>query len=462
MDWEALARASDMDFARHLTLRGKNLMFARNIFALLQVDAPAKAKFSDLKRAFTPTVVREIHAAIPDFWPDVDDYERCLLDEASNVTAIYTGTYEPEAVFRAVARHALYSEKIFLIDPLLDPRRIREEFSPIARPEEHRASTMKYSFLWLSLYPWIEAGIVNFVRPLTDFVPGLLHELCEVERKKEQLHPEFRQALEEGSEARVEAANATDGGLTEYYFLSHPDGFFRELYERMPKDSRPKSFEDFLAWIEVRRANHPYYVDRLPGQDGELLHITSGANYEVTKRMCAVTRSHMITDLPARWKEIELDRVNVSNDENWEPFAKALQNAPLKILENVGLGTALKLRSENRLEGMRHFFRKVWKSCREPNQFSRENAENLAAELDDRVTQADTEWKKIDQDLVKWFAAAGAPIITAGFSGWVPAAAAAAGAAVVGAGTLIESHLKRSQFRDLFPAGFFLGLRTRK
>ena len=279
IDWAKLAEESGTAYAKHLTLRGKNLMFVGNMLGLLQIDAlNRKLDFADLKRAFTPEVVRGIHLAIPEFWPDLGDYERCVSEQAENVTAIYTGTYEPEAIFRAVSRHALYSEKIYLVDPFMDPRGMRDQYSPVIHPEEHRVNTIKYSFLWLSLYPWIKAGIVSFIRPLHDFVPGLYHEIHELGEEKLEAHPELKRAVHEYAESAVHAMTATDKGMNEYFFLCQPDQFFRKMYDSMPEQRRPGTFDDLLAWINARRANHPYYVDRLPGQRAEFLQQTSGAS----------------------------------------------------------------------------------------------------------------------------------------------------------------------------------------
>jgi len=220
--------------------------------------------------------------------------------------------------------------------------------------------------------------------------------------------------------------------------------------------------EEFLDYIQRRRDAHPYYVDLLPGQTSELLHETSGANYELAKRMCALTNSHIITDLRYRWKEIELDRPKGEEaDKSWAPFAKALQNADLKVLSQVPLSAVLRLRTENRLEKMRLFLRKVWKSGREPDPFSEENALSLAAELAEKIAEAESEWRKIDQDLIKWFSLSSGPIVTAGMAGFLPALPAMGAAAATGAVSLLQSQLKRSGLKDRFPAAFFLSLKSK-
>jgi hypothetical protein len=175
--------------------------------------------------------------------------------------------------------------------------------------------------------------------------------------------------------------------------------------------------------------------------------------------MCAITNSHIVTDLRVRWKELELDRQAGRIDlEGWSPFAKTLQECDFKLLNNVPMQAALKLREEKRLESLRLFLRKVWSNCRDPDEFSASNAVNLAAELREEVAKANEEWRKIDEDLLKWIGVAGAQLVTSGVVGFVPAAA---GAAVTGITGLIHASMKRNAFKDRYPAGFFLGLRKK-
>lgn len=160
-DWEKLATAPPKVASCHLSLRGKNIGFVNGILAALQMDRfTPKTSFAEVKRAFTPRVVQEIFSLIAELWPDLDDFERCIQTESTTVTALYTGQYEPEAVFKAITRLALYCDKIYLVDPFVRPESVRDEFNPLLHPEEHRANAIKFTFLWMSLAPWIEANIV--------------------------------------------------------------------------------------------------------------------------------------------------------------------------------------------------------------------------------------------------------------------------------------------------------------
>lgn len=459
--WDEILSKPFSQQIRYLSLRGKNILFLTTILEALQIDTwRPDIDFASFKKAFTPAVVRKIHESLIQIWPDLDDYERCHAEDRKSVSGLYIGTYEPEAIFQAVTRHALYSEKIYLVDPFLHPARLRTQFSPLVHPEEHRVNTIKFSFLWLSLFPWIDAGIVNFIRPPTDFIPELKKITLDLNRKFYASSPELEALLEEETEERISAMSPSDRGFTEYYHLSFPDAWFLEEYKKRPPNDIFPTAEEFLKYIQSRRDSHPYFVENLPGQKSELLYETSGANYELAKRICSITGSHLITDFRTYWKQIELDREKAGvNSAEWTPFAKALQNSELKVLNNVSLEAALTLRKENRLEALRLFFRRVWKNCRDPEIFSETNAANLTAELDERIREAKSEWNKIDHDLVQWFGAPVAAISSAGLTGFLPAAPAIVGAAATGAVGLIQSALKRSSYKERFPAGFFLTIK---
>src|SRR5690606_31545966 len=111
----------------------------------------------------------------------------------------------------------------------------------------------------------------------------------------------------------------------------------------------------------------------------------------------------------------------------------------LRVLNNVPLEMALRLRSENRLESLRLFLRKIWKACRDSDEFSERNAVALSAELNDEIAKARDEWSKIDQELLKWVAPmVGAELVSAAALNMVPSGVAAV--VTAGAG-LIHSRL---------------------
>ncbi len=192
VDWEQLAYDPQGAQSRFLSIRGKNLRFVWAIFDAIGPDKiEAPIDFLKLKRAVTPEAVRKIHEAIPVLWPDYEDFQRCMANEKKNTTALYTGRYIPETVLETVTRHSIYAERILLPDPFPYAPVVREEYNPLSHPEKYIANTVKWAFFWVLLYPWIEAGIVNFIRTPADFSPRLLRETIEEDRRRTDENPEL-------------------------------------------------------------------------------------------------------------------------------------------------------------------------------------------------------------------------------------------------------------------------------
>jgi hypothetical protein len=460
IDWGSLWSEPTALQTRYLTARGKNHLFMAVMGAALQLDKIEQpANYVDFKRAFTREAVRQIYAAIPQIWPDGDDYRRCLTRERDSLSALYTGTYTPEAVLRAVTRHSLYSEKIFLVDPFVYAPLMRDEFNPIIHPEQHRGNAVRNTYLWWSLAPWIKAGIVCFVRTPGDFDTSIEHEVIEIEREKIADNAQLRAAIQKQTDQEMLTVGSFDQDFGEYFLLRHSNEKLLEIIKEYPGENPFSTDEEFLRYIQQQRDEHPYFVESLPGQHSEFLLTTSGSSYEMAKRICALGEFHLITDFQSRWLELELDYAFLSGSlRSWSPFSKALQSANLKILDNVPLASALTLRQEGRLESLRLFLRKVWTRSREAEMFADENAINLAAELNEKIREAEGEYKKIDHELITWFGAAGAALLASGTVGFIPAASASA---VTGAVGLVKSNWQRRSFKTQFPAGFFLGIESR-
>jgi hypothetical protein len=196
-----------------------------------------------------------------------------------------------------------------------------------------------------------------------------------------------------------------------------------------------------------------------PKSEAQLHMMTTGASYPSATMTAGITRSYLFTDIHVKWREIELDRESHSAENKvWAPFAKALQNASLRYLNNIRLEHALTLRQEGRLESLRGFLGKVWKDASTEDPFASKNAILLAEELTGRIQDAEQEWKEIDRDLLKIVGGtavggllAAGPLIAAGHAGFLAAAVGVAGAV-----PLMNSTLKRRSFPDRFPAAFFM------
>lgn len=455
VDWAEAERLPPRDASRLLTIRGKNLQFIGNLLKQLPPPLVENASdWTDFKARITPEFVEFAHRGVADLWPDEEDYRRALTAEKESTTALYTGSFEPDQLFRAINRLSLYCDQILLIDPFQRPGILRRDVDPVAHPELHRASTLRNLYIWIRLWPWMSAGIVSFIRPPYDFNPGLWDEAARIQEERVKRNPKLKDYYDRDVADHMARVSPMDGGYGENFALSLPDEKLRELLHSSGREPFA-SDEEFFEFINHRRDTHPYFMRRLAGQRGEVFIESSGASYEISKRICRLTDSHIATDMTSRWKELEVDREEAGIDlAGWSPLAKALSETKFRALEGVSLDSALQLRKENRLESMRNFLRKVWKSCRSPNEFSETNAAELAGELEHEVAVAKTEWAKIDAELLNWAAGSVAPFLASTTVGFVPTAITAIVGGAVG---LAKAHIHRKNFHATHPAGFFLG-----
>lgn len=464
VNWEQILR-NGTDWRVHLSVRGRNLYFADRVSEILQLDTSAVRSLKDYKAAFTAETVRKIHELILEVWPPDLDIGSILAAGAVDVSGLYIGDYDLEYISRGIVRHSIYANKILIVDPFMYPKSVRDEFNPILAPEQHRTQTLKNVNFWFSLLPWIEAGIVEIIRTPADFDPQLSWNSLERQQKKYEENSELKAAIkvsvEEMKNRHIEKQ------AFQHLLLSAPDSYIERTIKKLGLEKDGYSAKDFLKYIKSERERDPDFLEPLrPGPSAGQLHImSSGASYDIAQLTASMTRSYLVTDLYVKWREIELDReFHSAENKMWSPFAKALQESPLKYFNQVRLEHALRLRQEGRLESLRSFFLRVWKRARMEETFDSVNSQLLAEELREEIAKAKDEWQKIDKDILKIVGAelgagllAAGPLIAAGHANFLAAAGI-----VTGATTLVGSLSRHKNFPDRFPAAFFMKIDDRK
>jgi len=451
-DWGKLSMSGD--FPRHLTLRGKNLYFLHGAASILGIN-PLREKINwpDLKKRITPEHVGRIYELVKMVWPSASDLKRALEAEREDLSGIYIGDYTPEDIIQNITRHALYSDSIYIFDPLTYPGSLRPEFDPITYPEKHVSQTIKCLFIWLSLAPLIESGILRIIRSPADFDHAMRWDSLITEQQRFAQHPELDKLKKKVAEETVAAKSGETGWMTEWAILSYPDEAIIEMLEENGHEQ--EEIARYLIYRKTLKDSHPYYTDR---RSSELIQATIGECHCMARHVAEMSGSFLLTDNPVRWKVIEIERMDAQvNDSVWEPFAATMQNAPLKYLNGVSLENCLKLRDDGLLLRMRSFLRLVWARSRIGEDFSRATAEQFSAELGEEVAAAETEWKSIDKKLTTWFAAeaaaalAAVPTIEIASSGWL-----AASLGVAGMANLADAHMRRKGLIQKMPGAFFL------
>jgi len=457
VDWNQIIKEGK-DRTPYFSIRGRNLLFINKIAEALQLDSVIPSSLQELRAAFTPEAVKKIHEALIDIWPPNTDIHSVLQGARSDVSGLYVGDYRREYIFKGLIRHSIYANKIIVVDPFVYPYSVREKYNPILAPEQYRKETLKNVNFWFLLAPWIDAGIVEIIRTPNDFDRRLNWNSLKKQFKKFEENEELRRAAEES--VRELGSRQKEKEIFKQLILPAPKEYLKKVFKDADLGKHGLTLEEFIAFIEEERRKDPDFLETFkPGKNTrQLISFSSGASYDIAKLTANLTGSYLVTDIYSRWKEIEIDREsqNVESRE-WSPLAKAFQNLEFKYLNNLNLEHALILRKEKRLEHLRVFLRKVWKSACTAEPFSEINAKNLADELVSEIKRAEVEWKQIDLDLLKWL---GAELVAAGEqivsgSGYFFAATIA----ISGAIKLGVTQLERKSFQDKFPAAFFMKLK---
>ena len=404
--WEEIPELSEAHF-RNLTVRGKNQIFLANLGDALQIDRLDNGCWADVKDACTEQAVQRIYASIIDLWPDENDLIRVLKVSRKEATALYVGSYEEELILSGLTRHLLYADTILLPDPFNDPRGLRMEFNPLENPHAFRVTTLKWARIWLMLSPWIQEGVVQFIRTPGDFDIGLWCACATASEAKFESDSDLKEVAEkEISEA------ASRLSANEIFLLQMPDAYlaeeFRENKETAYTDEPSEiDVHQFIEWIWSRRKAHPYFIPD-PAGTGRMLNkqciqFFSGANYEMAKLTASLSGSHLITDMRSRWAEIKLDKDKVKlGQDPWQPFSKAFSEVEFQFLNEVPLQTALEVRKQGFLSSFRTFFREVWRKSVHEDEFSEANAVVLADSLIDEMRKAEDEFKTIRLEIGRW------------------------------------------------------------
>lgn len=455
VDWEDIF-GNHKDWRPHMSIRGRNIAFTNRLGEILNLNTVNDLK--DYKKGFTDRAVQEIHEAVLEFWPPDLDIVSALSKCSSDVSGLYVGDYDLDYVLRGVVRHSIYANKILLVDPFVYAPSVRDHFNPILQPSQYRGQSLRNTNFWFSLLPWIDAGLVEIIRTPDDFDRKLKWESLKRAEARIDSDEELKKALDRSVEELQK--RHMDKRSEEMLLLSAPDSYLRQTFDELNLEKDGYTVDDFIACVQRKRDANVNFLEPV-GDDGELMMMSSGGSHEIGLLTANITNSYLVTDLYIKWRALELDREKCNAETKiWSPFAKAVQESPLKYLDNLRLDHALELRQEGRLESMRRFLMQVWRQARTESEFDEANARLFGEQLQAEVAQAEEEWDKIDEDLLKMVRTeigagllAAGPLIAAGHGEFLAAAGVAAGTF-----DLWASTRRRTKFPMQFPAAFFMNV----
>jgi hypothetical protein len=443
------------------TLLERNLIL---IDAVTEILGLKRREWSDVKRDLSSEQVREVFRVVAYLWPPTTSLPALLPEPDGKLRGLFVGIERPESILENVLRYSLYTDEIIVVSPFTNPHCIVEQHNPIVHPERYKAQLLKLASMLLQLAPWIAAGIVIMMPDPGDFDYPLRKATWAAAKARWKEHP-YPQTLQED--------------LREYGDLAKQD-FLRTL-ARMPREYLKSQFKKWNAEMDrrlddvrIERAidfllaqahDDPLALEQPFTKEGEFAIWSSGANLELGLYIAQMTGAYMYTNMKTRWTEI----LSVSGDSAgegpmWSPLTQAFQRLEFKFLDGVPLRFALELRRSGRLATLRNLLRKVWTEVSETANANR--AETLARDFGDelrqRVSEAESEWEKIDADLMKWASTTAVGGLSA--AGVVPGnlSAKLGGTTLALVTELLYSRLKKRRFAHSVPLSVLLELKRRK
>ena len=439
-------RQAHADYARQArTLRDKNLTLLVGASEIFGLDRPWK----EVKEGFTDARIRAFYEFVAKLWPKGTDLLQALPTADSSLRALYLGENEPELMVQNVFRFSLYADQILVVNPFINPNIVSDELNPILRPGEWRIQTLRLVYQLKLLAPWINADLVVLIPDPGDFDHSL--------RLKTVSLAAARLKGTKPSKEDIDQTMMRD--RTAKALLLAP----RRYLDRMVRKTNPgisdEKVREVLDDIERDRADDPLLLndtlDRMPAQ---VMQTNMGTNLETALYICQATGGFPYTNVKFRWREILSAKQDLDETaQTWSPLTNAFQQLPFKFLDKVDSKFACTIRNEGRLEGFRSYLRKLWTTV--GGELDPNKAVSLARDFRDELTQAysqaQAEWSGIDRDLLKWAVPTlGGAMVTGIFS----PAFAIGGLAVAGLGEIIQSQMKRREFRKKVPMSVFIDL----
>ncbi|MFP5204176.1 MAG: SEC-C metal-binding domain-containing protein [Acidobacteriota bacterium] len=437
------------------TLRERNLTLLAATTEIFHLERP----WDKVKEGMSDARIRAFYEFVADLWPPDTPIETTLPAPEGNLRALYLGENMPEAMVQNVFRFSLYADQIVLTHPFENPNRIREQFNPIAHPEEWRAQTLRTIYQLHMVAPWIVAGIVMLIPDPGDFNYPLMIKMFKM--------AEARLGKEFLTENDVEMSGYREV-MQKQFFLSPPSYLARMARETIPGIS-DKEVQDLLDYAaEVRKSDPLLINDTLDKMPGQMTTAKTGANLEMGLYICQNIGAFPYTNLPFRWKEIlsagkELDPLA----QVWSPLTKAFHTLDFKFLNNVDSHFAVEMRNEGRLAGFRAYLRKLWNMI--DGDIDPGKAERYALDFRDELTaeydRAKADWNSIDRDLMKWAIPAIAGLmgsVGAIATGHLGLAVPSGGFVIKGVNELIQAQKKRAEFRLKTPMSVLIDLEANR
>jgi len=362
-----------------LSIRERNLIFYNGINDILGLT---KGKtWDDVRRDLSNEQVKRIHELYGSLWPIESDIFSLLPKPDKCLRALYTGIIDPRVISGIALNSALYLDEIIILHPFVNPYSVKEEFSPVHVPHQHKQQTLKNIIVLFTLMPFIEEGFIHFIPDPCVFDAHLRNQMFSMANERS------KQREIDNKDYELMERLAKDDFERTILMLSK-DQQESQIKQAIP-DILEKQLEKLLEHIEIKKREDPLALLQdgvFSEEGGQLTMMSMSPNFEISLFLAQVTGALIVTDSHYRWNELtdSQNKEGVEVGYNWGDLTNCINN--FEYIMCAKPDTVIYLRMSGILGKLRKTLREIYSSIQ--NEIEPEERKAEVERLKQLFTQA--------------------------------------------------------------------------
>ncbi|MBB3996147.1 hypothetical protein GGR95_003815 [Sulfitobacter undariae] len=283
-----------------LSIRERNILLFRGITNVLKLNE--EQDWAQVRRNITSDQISTIYKIFASLWPLETNLQSLLPKPDGRARAVFTGIVDPRLADEFLLGSTLFFGEIIVQNPMVHPRVVQPDFSPIENPEQYRQELIKSVVLLVKLIPFIESGAINFIPDPCIFDQHLREQMFSLSQQRNEGE---RHNIDD--DPRSKWAQMDD---MRRLIRTMPKSFRRSNIKNAIPDINDAGIDRLLDHITKENEDDPLAIlkdlDAKPGKDdGQLLMLNMSPNLEMTLYLAQLTGAFVITDSLFRWRELQ-------------------------------------------------------------------------------------------------------------------------------------------------------------
>ena len=282
-----------------LSIRERNILLVNGIINVLKLDQ--ELDWDEVRRSLTREKISTIYNIYASLWPLETDLPSLLPKPDGKARALYTGIVDPRLITEFLASSTLYFGDTIVQNPMVHPRVVKSEFSPVEKPEQYQQELIKSVVLLFTLMPFIESGAINLIPDPCIFDHHLRDQM-------------FASSQERAGDLTINLEDDPRSRCVQMHDLkllirTLPESFQRNKIQESVPNITEEGIEDILLYLQKINENDPLsilkHVGDEPSEFGQqLLMMNMSPNLEVSLYLAQLTGAFIVTDSLFRWREL--------------------------------------------------------------------------------------------------------------------------------------------------------------